>query len=209
VLESPSKSGSGTHLGVATSYLSSLQAGDRLHVSVRPSHASFHLPADVETTPVIAVAAGSGLAPFRGFVQERAVLLEATPGRQLAPMLLYVGSREPGRDDLYADELAAWEQAGAVSVRRAFSRTPERSAGNRYVQDALWADRKEVAKLWDEGAKLFVCGSRAVGQGVQDVACRMRQAGAEMHGKEKLSEEELKKWWSDLRNVRYATDVFE
>ncbi|KAI1869212.1 uncharacterized protein JN550_005842 [Neoarthrinium moseri] len=206
LLEAPSKSGQGLHVGVATSYLNNLQEGDKLHVSVRQSHASFHLPQTMEQTPVICVAAGTGLAPFRGFIQERAALIEA--GRKVAPLVLYYGCREPGRDDLYSDEMAEWEKIGAATVKRAYSRTPEKSEGNKYVQDALWADRLEVAKLWDSNAKLFVCGSKRVGAGVQDVALRMKDAGLRARGKE-WSEEEVKKWWEELRNVRYATDVFD
>jgi cytochrome P450/NADPH-cytochrome P450 reductase len=206
LLEAPSKSGQGQHLGVATSYLSGLQPGDKLHVSVRPSHASFHLPIDVEQTPVICVAAGTGLAPFRGFIQERAAMIGA--GRKLAPLVLYFGCREPGRDDLYADELAAWEKSGAASVRRTYSRTPDKSGGHRYVQDALWADRAEIQKLWDDDAKLFVCGSRRVGAGVQEVAFKIMVEGGKAQGKE-FSDEHVKSWWEGLRNVRYATDVFD
>ncbi|KAI0124807.1 cytochrome P450 [Xylariales sp. AK1849] len=206
LLEAPSKSGQGKHVGVATSYLDSLQHGDKLHVSIRQSHASFHLPQNSEQTPVICVAAGTGLAPFRGFIQERAAMIGA--GRKLAPMVLYYGCREPGRDDLYSDELAEWEKLGAVTVKRAFSRTPEQSSGHKYAQDALWSDRKEIGKLWDDNAKLFVCGSRRVGAGVQDVAFRMRVAGGKMEGKE-YSAEEVEQWWLESRNVRYATDVFD
>jgi cytochrome P450 / NADPH-cytochrome P450 reductase len=206
LLEEPSKSGRGRHVGVASSYLNSLQPGDKLHVSVRQSHASFHLPQNAEQTPVICVAAGTGLAPFRGFVQERAALIEA--GRKLAPLLLYYGCREPGRDDLYTDELARWEEMGAVTVKRAYSRAPERSGGNKYVQDALWADRCEIGELWKNNAKLFVCGSKKVGAAVQDVALRMRAASGKLEGKD-ITKEELKQWWDELRNVRYATDVFD
>ncbi|KAK6063914.1 cytochrome P450 [Seiridium cupressi] len=206
LLEELSKSGPGKHVGVATSYLNSLQPGDKLHVSVRPSHASFHLPQNPEQTPIICVAAGTGLAPFRGFIQERAALVEA--GRKVAPLVLYYGCREPGRDDLYSDELAQWEKIGAVTVKRAYSRTPEKSGGNKYVQDALWADRKEIGAIWKENAKLFVCGSKRVGSAVQDVAYRMQKAGGLIEGKE-YTEEEIKEWWSELKNVRYATDVFD
>lgn len=206
MLEAPSKSGQGQHVGVATSYLNNLQAGDKLHVSVRASHASFHLPKTVEQTPVICVAAGTGLAPFRGFIQERAAMIGA--GRKVAPLVLYFGCREPGRDDLYADELAAWEKAGAVKVRWAYSRTPERSGGHKYAQDALWADRAEIQKLWDDDARLFICGSRRVGAGVQEVASRIMVETGKAQGKD-YSEEQVKGWWEGMRNVRYATDVFD
>ncbi|KAI1389181.1 cytochrome P450 [Hypoxylon trugodes] len=206
VLEAPSKSGQGVHVGVASSYLASLAPGDKLHVSVRPSHAAFHLPQDIENVPVICVAAGTGLAPFRGFIQERAAMVAA--GRKLAPALLFIGSREPGRDDLYAEELAEWEKAGAISVRRAYSRKPEASNGNKYVQDALRAAGDEVTKLWSEGAKLYVCGSRAVGEGVKAAVVDLVKEVELTKGRE-VTEEQASKWWEGLRNTRYATDVFD
>lgn len=206
LLEEPSKSGQGKHVGVATSYLNSLQPGDKLHVSVRPSHSSFHLPQDPEKTPVICVAAGTGLAPFRGFIQERAALLEA--GRKVAPLTLYFGCREPGRDDLYPEELSQWEKIGAVTVKYAYSRTPEKSDGHKYVQDAMWSDRKAIAEMWKNNAKLFVCGSRKVGAAVEEVAIKLRIRGWELEGTN-ASEEEARQWWVELRNVRYATDVFD
>ncbi|KAI0479504.1 cytochrome P450 [Xylariaceae sp. FL0804] len=207
VLEAPSKSGQGVYLGVATSYLNSLAAGDVVHVSVRPSHAAFHLPQDPERTPVICVAAGSGLAPFRGFVQERAELLGA--GRKIAPCVLFVGCRAPGRDDIYADELAAWEAAGAVTVHRAYSRAAEQADGHhRYVQDAVMAHRDEIDEFWRNDAKLYICGSRAVGEGVRQQAIRLKMLHAEEQGRP-MAEEEARKWWESERNARYATDVFD
>ncbi|KAI1409982.1 cytochrome P450 [Hypoxylon sp. FL1857] len=206
VLEAPSKSGQGVYVGVASSYLSSLAAGDKLHIAVRPSHAAFHLPQDVEKTPVVCIAAGTGLAPFRGFIQERAAMVAA--GRTLAPAMLFVGCREPGRDDLYADELAQWEKDGAVTVRRAYSRKPEAAGGCKYVQDALKAAEEEVTQLWREGAKLYICGSRAVGEGVKNVIVELAKKEAKREGKE-VTEDQAAKWWEGLRNTRYATDVFD
>ncbi|KAK3398875.1 putative bifunctional P-450:NADPH-P450 reductase [Sordaria brevicollis] len=174
LLETPSLSQpSKKHMGVATSYLSSLLPGDKLNVSVRPSHKAFHLPVDADKTPLIMVAAGSGLAPFRGFVQERAAQIAA--GRSLAPAVLFYGCRHPEQDDLYRDEFDRWEEMGAVSVRRAFSRVPDHpdSQGCRYVGDRIWHDREELTGLWDRGAKVFVCGSREVGEGVKRVVVRI------------------------------------
>jgi hypothetical protein len=117
-------------------------------VTVRPSNIAFHPPESL-ATPIIMVAAGTGIAPFRGFVQARALRVaagEGTPG----PALLFFGCRAPGTDFLYRDELAAWEQAGVVDVRPAFSRAP--GGGGRYVQDRLWQDRAEVIALVERGA---------------------------------------------------------
>lgn len=210
LLDEPSKSGLGKHIGVASSYLASLTQGDKLHVAVRPSHAAFHLPSDPETTPIICVAAGTGLAPFRGFLQERAAMTEA--GRKLAPALLYYGCRAPGKDDLHTEELEKWEKEGVVSVRRAYSRVEggAQPGGCKYVQDALWEDRERVTDLWERDAKLYVCGSRKINEGVAEKAIAMaREKAAEKKGGAEPDEGKLEAWWEGLRNVRYATDVFD
>ncbi|KAK6222971.1 bifunctional P-450:NADPH-P450 reductase [Colletotrichum tabaci] len=211
VLDEPSLSGQGRHVGVATSYLAALKAGDKLHVAVRPSHQAFHLPHNPEKTPLILIAAGSGIAPFRGFVQERAALVAA--GRTLAPALLFFGCRRPGADDLYREELDRWEEAGAVAVRRAYSRAAGESEGCQYVQHRLWHEREEVSRLWAEGAKMFVCGTRNVGKAVEETCVRViLESAKEGDGQPELrglDYEGAKKWFEGIRNERYATDVFD
>jgi len=195
------------HVGVASSYLSSLAPGDKLHVSVRPSHTSFHLPTDAANTPIILVAAGSGIAPFHGFVQERAAQVAA--GRKLAPALLFFGCRAPDQDDLYRDEFDRWEALGAVEVRRAYSRSSDANArGCRYVQDRMWLDKDEVTALWKEGAKVYVCGSRNVGDAVKKVVIRMAEEVAARDG-EDVNDEKIARWFDGIKNERFATDVFD
>ncbi|CAK7204228.1 hypothetical protein SEUCBS139899_006982 [Sporothrix eucalyptigena] len=196
-----------TYEGVASHYLSSLQVGDHIHVAVRPSHASFHLPHDAENVPVICVAAGTGLAPFRGFIQERAALLGA--GRKLAPAHLFFGCHGPA-DDLYREELDRWQASGAIKVHRAFSREdPKNEAqGCRHVQDRLYHDRASMTELWQQGARVYVCGSRQVGEGVKKAMLRIRREACEAANKPE-TEEESDAWFVSIRNERYATDVFD
>lgn len=134
VLASPALSGTGTmHLGVASTYLAGLKPGDRLPLAVRPSNAAFHLPAD-PAVPLVMFCAGSGLAPFRGFVQERAAQKKA--GRAVGKMLLFFGCRDPEVDYLYGEaELGEWVREGIVDVRPAFSRNEDKSQGCKYVQE--------------------------------------------------------------------------
>ncbi|KAJ2906363.1 NADPH--cytochrome P450 reductase [Zalerion maritima] len=110
-------------------------------------------------------------APWRGFVQQRAASHDG--GRQEAGKggAFFHGRRAEGKDDLYAEELKVWEEKGVVTVRRAYSR--DDAGTGKYVQDLLWEAREEVEKLWDGGAKVFVCGSRKVGERVRDVAVRI------------------------------------
>ena len=95
---------------------------------------------------------------------ERAKQLAA--GRNLAPALLFFGCRDPEADCPYREEFLEWQKAGAVDIRYAFSRHPEKSEGCKYVQHRLWKDREEVRGLWKRGAKLFVCGSKGAGEGL-------------------------------------------
>ncbi|KAI9727399.1 MAG: hypothetical protein M1834_008405 [Cirrosporium novae-zelandiae] len=200
VLDAPALKGSGRHIGIASNYLSQLTPGDKLHISIRPSHIAFHLPSDPENIPIICIAAGTGIAPFVGFIQERAAQIGA--GRTLAPALLFFGCRDPAIDDLYAERFARWETMGAVSMRRAYSRKPEASEGCKYVQDRLWRDREEVEGLWERNARVFVCGHREVGEAVKGVSIRMAM---EARG---VGEGKAEEWFEGIRNTRYSTDVF-
>jgi cytochrome P450/NADPH-cytochrome P450 reductase len=200
------------HVGVATSYLASLVPGDRLHVSVRPSHSAFHLPLEPDKSPLICVAAGTGMAPFRAFVQERAAQIAA--GRTVAPALLFFGCHGPNSDDIYRSEMDAWQAFGAVDVRRAYSRvdldSPEArdAAGCKHVDDRLWTDRDDVIDLWKRGARMYVCGSRDVGESVKRVVLKMATQAREKDGHD-ASPEATEKWFANMRNERYATDVFD
>jgi cytochrome P450 / NADPH-cytochrome P450 reductase len=205
ILDEPSLSGIGRHVGVASNYLSSLATEDKLHVAVRPSHSAFHLPRDAENTPLILAAAGSGIAPFRGFIQERAAMIGA--GRKLAPAILFYGCRSPDQDDVYSEEFDKWEKMGAVEVRHAYSRAPEKSEGCKYVQHRLYHDKEDVLRLWKQGAKVYTCGSRGVGKGVEEVCIKLATE-EDIAGKQ-VDMECAKKWFEGIRNERYATDVFD
>lgn len=205
------------HLGVATNYLRALQPGSTVQLMIKKSHPSFHLPLEAET-PVIMVCAGTGLAPFMGFVQERVERITAAAADQkttstppLGEALLFIGCRYPDRDRIYAAELERAEALGAVKVFYAFSRAGdhERSSGAKYVQDRLWREREQVSALFDAGARAYICGSSAVGKGVADVAARIAvETTARKEGRD-ISYERGIEWWEGLRGVRYAVDVFD
>lgn len=95
-----------------------------------------------------------------------------------------------------------------MSLRYAFSRSPEQSEGCKYVQDRLYHDRKEVIELFDAGAKLFTCGSREVGKGVEDACLRIAKENHEQVKGVKADDAKAKAWFDGLRNERFATDVF-
>ncbi|KAF4550017.1 Cytochrome P450-like protein 65 [Elsinoe fawcettii] len=187
------------HLGVCSTYLSQLQPGDVIQVALRPSHTGFHLPLDA-SKPIIMACAGTGLAPFRAFVQERAEKIRG--GAKLGPALLFYGCRSPEEDDLYRSELDKWEAEGAVSVRRAYSVDKEKSEGCKHVQERIWKDREEARELFKQGAGLYVCGSGRVGKGVGDVIVEIRKAS------KGDAEEEAREWLNQIRGERYWADIF-
>ncbi|KAN0120409.1 fatty acid hydroxylase [Hyaloscypha variabilis] len=206
VLDTPSKvADSKRFLGVASNYLSSVEEGDRIHVAVKPSHGAFHPPNDIENTPVIMFCAGTGLAPFRGFVQERAMQIQA--GRKLAPAYLFIGCTHPEKDALFKDELTQWEKEGAVKLFYAYSKVSELSKGCKHVQDRLWAEKESMVEVFNKGAKLYVCGSSMVGEGVASMTKRIYQDSVEANGGSK-SDEEVESWFQGIKGERYASDVF-
>ena len=207
VLDTEAKSGSGKrYLGTASTYLSELRPGDRVYVSVRPSHQAFHPPLDVAKIPVIMICAGTGIAPFRGFVQQRREQIEA--GRAIAPALLFCGCRHPEKDALYAEEFSACAEKGAIDIRYAFSRHPEMSEGCKYVQDRLWKDRDDAKKLWLKGARIYVCGSGKMAEEVDRRLVQIHVDYTEENG-EKITSEEGEEWLKNMRNGRFASDVFD
>ncbi|KAF2470639.1 bifunctional P-450/NADPH-P450 reductase [Lindgomyces ingoldianus] len=195
-------SGHGQFLGVASTYLALQEPGDKVRCFTRPTNANFHLPLD-PMTPIIMAAAGTGIAPMRGFIQERAIIKQAR-NQALGPAILYFGCRHYEKDFIYSDELSKWEAEGIVSVRPCFSKAgPE--GHQKYVPDRMWEDREELAKLFGEaGAKIFVCGS----------ASKLAKSTAEVCKKiwrEKTggNEQAALEWLDRVKENRYVSDVFE
>ena len=73
VVEGPASSGRGIYKGICSNYLAGRRAGETIHATVRETKAGFRLPDD-PSVPIIMIGPGTGLAPFRGFLQERAAL---------------------------------------------------------------------------------------------------------------------------------------
>jgi cytochrome P450 / NADPH-cytochrome P450 reductase len=161
------------------------------------------MPIEIEEVPLIMIAAGAGISPFRGFIQGRAAQVGK---KKLPPAVLYYGCREAGRDDLYHEEFAEWEKLGAIKVHWAYSRASD--GQKKYVQDVLLENRAELRELWKKKAKIFVCGSRRINQAVEKAAMQIKKEEAESRG-ESLEEAKIMEWWDALRNDRYVADVFD
>ncbi|CUA67141.1 NADPH-ferrihemoprotein reductase [Rhizoctonia solani] len=191
----------GQFLGVASNYLAHLRKGDRVQLAVRPSSKAFHPPSD-PSIPMVLFAAGSGMAPFRGFIQERAMQKQA--GREVAKTVLFFGCRKPDEDFLYSKaELAEWKELGVVDVHPAFSRASEHSEGQKYVQDRVWKDRELIREYYNKDARFYTCGGNHVATGIRDACVRIIA-----EGKEEADQPRIQEIWNKIQAERYATDVF-
>src|SRR5206468_8100131 len=119
VVEGPAASGRGVYKGICSNFLAGRRAGDTIHATVRETKAGFRLPDD-SAVPIIMIGPGTGLAPFRGFLQERAA--RKAQGATLGGAMLFFGCRHPDQDFLYRDELKAFEAGGITELHTAFSR---------------------------------------------------------------------------------------
>ncbi|KIM30076.1 hypothetical protein M408DRAFT_328481 [Serendipita vermifera MAFF 305830] len=201
VITSPAWNGSGEiFYGVGSTFLSKLQPSNSVQLTVRSSAAIFSLPNDI-STPIVLFCAGSGIAPMRAFIQERAAQIAA--GRIVGKALLFFGCRNPQEDFLYEnDDLKQWEGVGAVDIRPAFSRDPAKSCGCKYVQDRILHDGDEVILLYRNGAKFFTCGSRNMAAGVREAYCKLIERS------EGCDSEAAGEIFRKLQKERYATDIF-
>jgi cytochrome P450/NADPH-cytochrome P450 reductase len=152
VVEGPASSGRGIYKGICSNYLAGRRAGETIHATVRETRAGFRLPDD-PAVPIIMVGPGTGLAPFRGFLQERAAL--KTRSAKLGPALLFSGCRHPDQDFIYGDELKAFAAEGIVELHTAFSRA---EGPKTYVQHLVTAQKERVLSLIEQGAITYVCG---------------------------------------------------
>ncbi|KAI4938227.1 hypothetical protein J4E85_000666 [Alternaria conjuncta] len=130
---------------------------DGIHVPVHVRHSNFKLPSD-PSKPIIMVGPGTGVAPFRGFVQERAA--QAKAGQNVGKTILFFGCRKQSEDFMYADE---WKQYQAdlgdkFEMHTAFSRDGPKKV---YVQNKLEEAGEEVNKLLEQKAYFYVCGDAA------------------------------------------------
>jgi cytochrome P450/NADPH-cytochrome P450 reductase len=195
--------------GVASNYLAFLHPGDSVLCSVKAS-AEFHLPQD-PSTPVVMFAAGSGFAPFRGFIHERA--LQKAAGRTVGPTVLYYGCRDAG-DMVHKTELAGWVREGVLDLRPVLSRStatsiPELqdeakvtlSPEQRYVQHRVWVERKDVSAFFHAGATFYTCGSGA------KLGSDLKKTLVEII-RDEQPDLDAQKVYERLAKDRHKTDVF-
>jgi cytochrome P450/NADPH-cytochrome P450 reductase len=198
VVQGAASSGHRVYKGVCSNYLAGRRAGDTVHATIRETKAGFRLPDDSQK-PIIMIGPGTGLAPFRGFLQER--VARKAKGAALGPAMLFFGCRHPDQDYLYADELKAFAADGIAELHLAFSRGEGQKT---YVQDLITAHQDRVWSLIASGAITYVCGDGGkMEPGVKAalLAIYRGQTGAD--------ERAATRWIDDLgTEQRYVLDVW-
>jgi cytochrome P450 / NADPH-cytochrome P450 reductase len=153
LVEGPARSGSGVFKGICSNYLAGQPIGGTVYGFIRKPTIPFR-PPDNPHLPMIMVGPGTGVAPFRGFLLERAALKQK--GIPVGESILFFGCRDPLQDFLYEDELRAFEVAGITRLFSAFSREPDKP--KTYVQQAIKEQSEDVWRLLQQEAVIFVCG---------------------------------------------------
>jgi sulfite reductase (NADPH) flavoprotein alpha-component len=184
-----------THQGGASSFLSTrLEEGGEVGIFVEKND-NFRLPND-GNVPVIMIGPGTGIAPFRAFMQQREA--EEASGENW----LFFGNPNYTQDFLYQTEWQRFVKDGVLNkVSLAFSRDQEEKI---YVQHRMLEQGAELYQWLEQGAHIYVCGdANHMAKDVQDALVQI----VIKHGAK--SEEQAEQYISDLRRVkRYQKDVY-
>ena len=180
--------------GVATGWMADrLPEGCEVRAYVHPQP-EFRLAGD--DADIIMIGPGTGIAPFRGFLQERA--LRRARGRSW----MFFGSRNRATDYLYGEELEGWRNRGVLTrLDLAFSRDQDEKL---YVQHKMLAQAKALWSWIQGGAIIYVCGdAKAM---APDVHRALQQVAREQGG---MAADEARTWIRELaQNGRYMRDVY-
>ncbi len=170
------------------------KAGDRLKVFLKPN-THFRLPADPDR-PIIMVGPGTGVAPFRAFLQAR----EAAGAH--GPSWLFFGARNFTHDFLYQLEWQDWLKSGVLTrMDVAFSRDQREKI---YVQHRMWEARRELYKWLADGAALYVCGDATAM--AKDVHATLLRIAEDQSGQDA---DAAAAWMRGLQQAgRYLRDVY-
>ena len=152
--------------GSCSHYLAEREKGSTVTARVRAVDSHFLPPSDL-ATPIIMIGPGTGVAPFRGFLQDR-LWHQQNGTADLGAAMLFFGCRHPEVDFMYRDELERAHRDSLVELSVAYSRlggdplpTADYSQISGYVQNAIEAEGDRVWHLLERGAVVYVCGDAA------------------------------------------------
>ncbi|WP_405234450.1 assimilatory sulfite reductase (NADPH) flavoprotein subunit [Lentisalinibacter salinarum] len=182
------------HYGSASTALAALEIGETLEARIEPNP-RFRLPAD-GSAPVVMIGPGTGVAPFRAFLEHREAL--GADGRNW----LFFGDRRFASDFLYQIEWARFRKRGVLDrMDVAFSRD---QADKVYVQHRLREHARDLYAWLEEGAHVYVCGDAT--RMAADVHAALIDVIAEAGGR---SPEQAGEYLKELRRAgRYQRDVY-
>ena len=187
--------------GVATNWLKLKTPGNnelsRVPIFVR--HTNFRLP-DKPQLPVLMVGPGTGLAPFRGFIQDR--YMQKENGKEVGNTTLYFGCRHQKEDYIYEEELKKFVENGAITdLKVAFSRD---QAEKIYVTHKLKENMAEIWELIKSNGHLYVCGdAKHMAKDVHDIVLE----SVKIHGGKTV--EQAQNFIKSITNKgRYSVDVW-
>lgn len=199
VLEATAPRGHGVFRGVCSNYLAGQPIDATVYGFIRKPTIPFCPPKNPHI-PMIMVGPGTGVAPFRGFLQERAILKQR--GVPVGQSMLFFGCRDPLQDFLYEDELRGYEAVGVTRLFSTFSREPDKP--KTYVQQAIKTHSDEVWSLLEQEAVVFVCGEAS------RMAPDVRQAFIDMfQERARLTVADASAWLAGLvKSNRYLEDIW-
>jgi len=187
-----------TKFGLCSSFLTFVRSGD--YLIGHSTHSVMQLPEDT-TVPIFMAGLGTGLAPFRAFVEQRKS--QKDRGLEVGPMTLFFGGRYSKSEYYYRDEFEAFEREGLVKCCNAWSRDTAKKV---YVQNKI---TEEADSIWEhlgaEGSRgaFFLCGSK---QPEKDVFAAIL---AIFQSKGGLTERQAQQKMDDLQAAsRYVTEVY-
>ncbi|MCS6589381.1 sulfite reductase subunit alpha [Curtobacterium flaccumfaciens] len=183
------------YAGVASTFLADRVDPDgTVDVYLQPN-ASFGVPAD-ESAPMIMIGPGTGVAPFRGFLHERAV--SGATGRNW----LFFGDQHRDTDFVYRDELTELQEQGVLDrLDLAFSRD---QAEKVYVQTRMLEQSAELFAWLEDGGHVYVCGDAS--RMAKDVEAALLQVIRTGRGR---GEDDAQAYLADMRRAkRYVRDVY-